>query len=78
MGVPALAELLHDLTQIHPISVITKYDATMLVATKGQVSTTPSGDEPDIWRVDAAGKACVWWLQNPTRPFEALTTSIIE
>jgi hypothetical protein len=31
-------------------------------------------DRP-VWRIETAATAAVWWLQNPSKPFEALTTA---
>ena len=47
---------------------------TVLVASEGQVSSTPHDAVPGS-RMAAA--ASVWWLQNPGKPFAALTTSVV-
>lgn len=69
-------ELIHDVSQKVPAAIITKHNNDLIVAFEGQVSTT-AHTEP-IWRVETAARAAVWWLQNPTKPFEALTTSIAQ
>lgn len=74
MDLLQLVELLHELTQIHPVFIVTEHQQHMIVAVKGQVSTTSS--RVDIWRTKAAAWAVSWWLQNPSQPFEAITTAI--
>lgn len=71
-----LVDALHALTCEYPVSILVKHQPTMFAATGGQVSTTKLADNPEIWRVATAAQAAVWWLQNPDKPFEALTTSV--
>lgn len=73
-----LVDLLHELTKAHPFNIIVKQDAIMLVACGGQVSSTTLSDNKEPWRVATAAYAAVWWLQNPGKPFEALTTAVTD
>jgi hypothetical protein len=77
MSLIQLTEALHDITERYPINIIVKYHETACVAVGGQVSTTNLGGAEQIWRVRTAAHAATWWLQNPSQPFEALTTSLI-
>lgn len=70
-------DALHELTLKNPIHIMTKHLDQLFVATGGQVSTTPCPTDERIWRLKTASAACVWWLQNPTKPFESLTTAIV-
>lgn len=70
-----LIEALHEFTQQHQTAIIIKHLQTIFVAVNGQVSTTKLPKDPETWRVQTAARAAVWWLQNPAKPFEALTTS---
>lgn len=73
-----LVDTLHTLSSQHAASIIVKHLDTILVAVSGQVSTTKTTDSlEDGWRVSTAARACVWLLQNPSKPFEALSTSIV-
>lgn len=72
-----LVDALHDFTQQYNLHIISKHHDSFIVASQGQVSTTKTTiDIQDSWRVAVASKAAVWWLQNPSKPFEALTTAV--
>lgn len=73
-----LIDALHEFTTKHSIAIITRHLQTMFVAAGGQVSSTKLDQDIDIWRVETAAHAAVWWLQNPDKPFEALTLSVIQ
>jgi hypothetical protein len=73
-----LIECLHDFTKQHQTALIVKHLQTVFVAYKGQVSTTKLPEDIKIWRVTTAAYASVWWLQNPAKTFEALTTSLVQ
>ncbi len=77
MGLLRLVAVLHDFTSIHTAHIIVKYHDVMLVASAGKVSTTKLTTDKEIWRVDTAAAATVWWLQHRDKPFEALTTAIV-
>ena len=71
-----LVESLHDFSGRHAANLVVKHQQTALVASAGQISTTPTGLDENEWP-NIAAKASVWWLQNPSRSFEALTTSLV-
>lgn len=70
-----LIDTLHEFTQKYNASIIVKHNENIFVAANGQISTTKVVQ--DSWRVKTASCAAVWWLQNPTKQFQALTTSLI-
>jgi NAD(P)H-hydrate repair Nnr-like enzyme with NAD(P)H-hydrate dehydratase domain len=76
MGMLTLVEGLHEFTKRNSLYIITKHQGHYVTAVNGQVSTTKIRKDAPIWRPHTASSACVWWLQNPSKPFEALTTSI--
>lgn len=78
MDLLRLIDTLHDFSQAHRPAIIVKHLENIVVAANGQVSTTKLANDPDSWRVVTASHAAVWWLQNPGKPFEALTTSVFE
>jgi len=77
MDMIRLTEWLHAFTKTHPSFIITEHNDMMLVAVDGEVSTTKTAENTPIWRVRTAARASVWWLQNPQKPFEALTSAML-
>ncbi|HET9174277.1 MAG TPA: hypothetical protein VFN56_03280 [Candidatus Saccharimonadales bacterium] len=76
MDLLRLLDALHEFTTIYPVSIIVKHLQNIVVATSGKVSTTKLEADLEMWRVATAAHAAVWWLQNPSKTFEALTTSV--
>jgi hypothetical protein len=76
MGLVALVKVLSELSTKTSVSYITKYLNNIIVAVDGKVSSTKLIKDLEIWRVSIASFASVWWLQNPTRKFEALTSGV--
>jgi hypothetical protein len=76
-GILQLVDALHDFTEAHQLFIITKHLDSIFVAVNGQVSSTKLLKDREVWRGKTAAEASVWWLQNPSKPFEALTTAII-
>lgn len=72
-----LVDWLHDFTSLHQPHIVVKHLDHVLVAVEGRVSSTTLSAEKPIWRVETAARASVWWLQNPNKPFEALTASLL-
>lgn len=72
-----LVDWLHTFSASSTINIIVKHNGTVFVTARGNISTTKTDSDEDMWRVATAAHAIVWWLQNPTQPFEALTSSII-
>ncbi len=58
------------------LNVITGHSKQAIVCAKQQISTTPVKQEGI--NTDLAAYATVWWLQQPEKPFEALTSSVVE
>ncbi len=73
-----LIEGLHEFTSIYPLNLIVKHHNQVVVAVNGQISTTLLDPDMPVWQVKTATYAAVWWLQNPTNSFEALTTAITQ
>ncbi|MEI7683227.1 MAG: hypothetical protein WCJ24_02930 [Candidatus Saccharibacteria bacterium] len=76
MGLPQLVEWLHNFSNKHKARIMVYHLGNILVAVQGQVTSTSVG-EKNTWRVKTAAHAAVWWLQNPSKPLEALTTSLV-
>jgi NAD(P)H-hydrate repair Nnr-like enzyme with NAD(P)H-hydrate dehydratase domain len=79
MGLVKLVEALHDFTVSTKLSVVVKHAGQLIVAVNGQVSTTPTeSNNEEARRIKVAAHTAVWWLQNPSKPFEAITTSLLQ
>lgn len=76
MQLTTLVETLHKFTISYPAIIVVFHQNQLIVAHDGRVSTTPWEEVMMIWRGSVAAKASVYWLQNLSKPFEAITTSI--
>lgn len=77
MDLIQLVETLQEFSQAYEYEIVVKHLDTIAVGIDGKVSTTKLAKEQDIWRVETATYAAVWRMQNPTKSFEALTTSLV-
>jgi hypothetical protein len=78
MDLIRLVDALHDFTQTFQAGIIVKHLENIFAASDGQVSSTKLSADQEIWRVKTAARAATWWIQNPAKPFETLTTAIYE
>jgi NAD(P)H-hydrate repair Nnr-like enzyme with NAD(P)H-hydrate dehydratase domain len=78
MDLLQLVSTLSDFTKQYPLHIVTKQLDTMIVASGGQVSTTKMETPLESWRVHTAASAATWLIQNPDKPFEALTTGCFD
>jgi NAD(P)H-hydrate repair Nnr-like enzyme with NAD(P)H-hydrate dehydratase domain len=76
MGMLLLVQALHDFTIRYKVIIITKELNNIIVAKGGEVSSTRLQQDKEVWRVSTAAKASVFWMQNSSRPFEAITTAL--
>lgn len=77
MNVMQLAEALHHASQKFPAYFVTYHQDQLYAAAKGRVSTTFSADQ-NVDLTSTAAVVGVWWLQNPSKPFEAISTGIFQ
>jgi len=75
MGQLKLSEQLAELTKQHNAAIITDYDNKIFVSLKDRLSITQA-EEFSLNNLSAT--AAVWWMQNPSQQFEALTTATYE
>lgn len=76
MSLIRLVECLHEFTSRFAPYIIVKHLDTLIVAANGQVSSTKSKVDEQSWSLPTAAQASVWWLQNQSKPFEALTSAV--
>lgn len=73
MDILRFVEVLHKMTKDWAINMLVVRGNTAFVAVNGQVSSTSiQGSTTTV-----AAHASVWWLQNPQKPFEAITSSLV-
>ncbi len=76
MQLTSLVESLHKFTITYPVSVTVLHKDQLLVASGGDVTSTPWDNPMTIWRGSVAAKASAYWLWNPAKPLEAVTASL--
>ncbi len=77
MDLLRFVDTLHAFTANHGVYIVTRHLGNVFSSAHGRVSSTRLPETQDDWCIKSAAHASVWWLQNPSKPFEALTTSII-
>jgi hypothetical protein len=75
MGPSQLAAWLHLFSQKQAAHLVVYHGQFIYVAVDGEVSQTKVGEQAS-WRVRTAAHTAVWWLQNPSQEFQALTTAV--
>ncbi len=77
MTLVQFVESLHEITELFPlVTIVSKHHDTIVVARNGEIVSYKNEDE--IWRVKTAAKASVFWMQNPNKPLESITSSLID
>lgn len=76
MQLMRLVEALHKFTITYPVTLSVFHQDMMLVANNGQVTSTPY-NPMRIWRGETATKAATYWLWNPKKPLESITSSLL-
>jgi hypothetical protein len=77
MGMLRFIEVLHEFKQLHTAHLMINFMADISCAAEQRISTTKIGTDQKPSDVALAAQGITWWLQSPTKPFEALTTSVI-
>jgi len=77
IGLVKLVELLQEITENRETMLVTNHESNIIVAMYGEVSTTPRTFSND-WQLSVAPKAAVYLLQHPEKPFQAVTTSVLD
>jgi len=76
MGLVKFVEGLHQFTTENSLHIVTSMDGSIVVAVNGQVSTTKYQVEHSYSQL--ASYAATWWLQNPSKSFEAISTAALQ
>lgn len=67
-------ELLHGFAVAQECHLLVHHFEQHFVAAENQIGSQPAGNNSN--QLAATASATVWWLQNPGKPFEAITTSL--
>jgi hypothetical protein len=76
MGLVQLTDNLYEFTKRFAPHIVVRHQDQLIAAVSGQISSTKLKHEQKVWRLQTAATAAVWWLQNPSKPFEALSTAV--
>lgn len=74
MDLAHLVEALQRFTTDHTVHVVTVHDDIIIVAIAGKMSTTKVDDTNTLPHI--AASTATWWLQNPSRPFQAHSSAV--
>ena len=77
MQLTNLVEALHKFTISYPVSIAVLHKDHFIIAHNGEVVTTEWTNPMAIWRGSVAARAAVYWLWTPSKPLEAVATSIV-
>lgn len=77
MQLTNLVEALHKFTITYPVTISVLHQDTMIVASSGDVTTTPFTEPMQIWRGQTATRAAVYWLWNQKKPIESISSSLM-
>jgi hypothetical protein len=78
MQLTNLVEAIHKFTITYPCSITVLHQDQLLVASGGEVTSTPWDNPMAIWRGSVATRAAVYWLWNPSKILESVSTSLLE
>lgn len=76
MQLAHLVEALHKFTITYPICITVLHKEHLVIAFDGDVVTTEWGNPMDIWRGKTAARAASYLLWTPSKPLEAIATSV--
>ncbi len=77
MQLTGLVEAIHKFTITYPISICVLFKEHLLVASGGEVTSTPWDNPMAIWRGNTAAKAACYWTWSPQKTLESVTTSLL-
>lgn len=77
MQLTNLVEAVHKFTITYPISLVVLHKDHIVIASGGEVVTSPWDNPMAIWRGNTAARAACYWMWNPGKPVEAIATSVL-
>jgi len=76
MQLTNLVEAVHKFTITYPVTIVVLHQDTLVIAHEGAVVTQPWDNPMLIWRGTVATKAATYMLWTPTKPLEAIASSL--
>lgn len=76
MQLAQLVDSLHKFTITYPVTIATLHKDHLVLAHDGKVVTTTQANPLQIWRGVTAAKMATYLLWTPTKPLEAIATSV--
>ena len=77
MQLAQLVDAVHKFTITYPVAIAVLHKDHLIVASNGQVTTTPWENAMAIWRGSVATVAACYLLWHPNRPLEAVSASLV-
>lgn len=77
MQLTNLVEAVHKFTITYPVTIAVLHKDHLIVASGGEVTSQIWSNPMLIWRGTVAAKAAAYWLWTPSKPLEAITSSIL-
>ena len=77
MQLTNLVEAVHKFTITYPVTIAVLHKDHLIVASNGEVTSQVWNNPMLIWRGSVAAKAAAYWLWTPSKPLEAITSSIL-
>jgi hypothetical protein len=77
-GINQAVEFAKDLTLTYQCNIIFDFLSFLIVSVNGQVITTRIENLDTDWALKYSAASAVWWLQNPSKPLEALSTAVTQ
>ena len=72
-----LVEAVHKFTLTYPVTLVVLHRDTVVVAHGGKVTTTAWSNPLAIWRGITAARVASYLIWTPSKPLEAISTSLI-
>lgn len=70
-------EALHKFTITYPINILVLFKNNLIVACNGEIVTSPVDNPMTVWKGLTATRATAYWLWNPQKPLESISTSLL-
>lgn len=77
MGLLLLVQALHEFTNTFNVTIVTKEQDQLLVASLGEVISTKTANLAELWQVGTAARASVFFMQHSATPLEAIASSVL-